>query len=296
VIVVSGVQEALGLVARVVLEAGDRVAVEDPGYPGASRLFTAFGAPVVPAKVDGDGVVPDPGAWQRVRLLYITPAHQYPLGAPLSLARRLALLDWAERAGAWIFEDDYDAEYRYSGRPLPVLQSLDRGGQVLLAGSFGKVLFPSLRLGYLIVPEAVADRFEAAKSLLTRHAPLLDQAVLCDFLVEGHFARHLRRMREAYAERLDVLTEECRRRLGGRLELSPIEAGLQTVGWLADGIDGEAVERAAREHDVEVISLQRYASKRLPREGLVLGFAGVDARELRRGVRELAEVLERGTV
>jgi GntR family transcriptional regulator/MocR family aminotransferase len=291
VIVVSGIQEALDLASRLLLRPGDRAAIEDPGYPGALAIFEAHRARVVPARVDADGVVPEPRRWRGVRLAYLTPAHQYPLGVSLSLARRLELLEWARGCGAWLFEDDYDAEYRYAGRPAPALQGLDRHGVVLFAGSFSKVLFPSLRLGYLVVPTSLVERFSAAKSVLTRHAPLVDQAVLADFLTEGHFARHLRRMREIYAERLGTLTDEVARRLAGRLELSPIEAGLQTVGWLTPGTDGAAVERAAARREVEVVSLHRFTRRTPMRPGLQLGFAAVDAKEIRRGVRELATVL-----
>ncbi len=292
VLVVSGVQEALDLVARLVLRPGDRAVVEDPGYAGAAAVFEANGAPVVATAVDAEGIVPTPRRWRGVRLLYVTPAHQYPLGASLSLGRRLELLDWARANDAWIFEDDYDAEYRYAGRPLAALQGLDCHGVALLAGSFSKVLFPALRLGYLVVPPALVDRFAAAKSVLTRHAPLTDQAILADFLVEGHLGRHLRRMREVYAERLSVLTEECGRRLAGLLELLPIEAGLQTVGWLAPGIRGAEAARAAAARDVEVIALDAFSRRPLARQGLQLGFAAVDPAEIRRGARELATALE----
>lgn len=291
VIVVSGIQEALDLASRLLLRPGDRAALEDPGYPGALAVFESHGTRIVPARVDADGVVPELHRWRGVRFAYLTPAHQYPLGVSLSLARRLELLEWARVSGAWLFEDDYDAEYRYAGRPAPALQGLDRHGVVLFAGSFSKVLFPSLRLGYLVVPPSLVDRFAAAKSVLTRHAPLLDQAVLADFLAEGHFARHLRRMREIYAGRWATLNEEVARELSGRLELSPIEAGLQTVGWLAPGTDGAAVERAAASREVEVVSLHRFTRRTPARPGLQLGFAAVDAKEIRRGVRELAAAL-----
>jgi len=209
----------------------------------------------------------------------------------MSLPRRLRLLEWAHRSGALIFEDDYDGEFRYAGRPVPALQGLDRAGQVLFAGSFSKVLFPSLRLGYLVIPLDLVDTFAAAKSVITRYATLLEQAVLCDFIVAGHFGRHLRRMRAVYGERLAVLLESAREWLAGLLEISPVEAGLQTVGWLGAGIDDAAAERAAASRDIEVTPLSRYARGRLPRAGLQLGFAALEPDEIRRGVRELAESL-----
>ncbi len=292
VAIVSGVQEALDLAARLFLNPGDRVAVEDPGYDGAALVFEACGATVVPVPVDEEGLTLDEPALAGARLVYVTPAHQFPLGVAMSLARRLALLEWARTSGALIFEDDYDSEYRYSGRPLPALQGLDGHGRVLFAGSFSKVLFPSLRLGYLVVPTDLVDLFAAMLSITRRHAPLPEQAVLADFIADGHFGRHVRRMREVYAERLAVLQEHAAERLAGLLEISGIEAGLQTVGWLRCGISGERAVQTAARREVEVSSLARSYRGRAPRDGLHLGFAAVDPQELRRGVRDLAAALE----
>jgi GntR family transcriptional regulator / MocR family aminotransferase len=289
--IVSGVQEALDLVARLVLHRGDRVCVEDPGYPGASSIFEAAGARVVSVPVDEDGLELRARLLRGARLVYLTPAHQFPTGATMGLPRRLELLDWARDANALLFEDDYDSEFRYSGRPIPALQGLDTHGLVLFAGTFSKVLFPALRIGYLVLPPDLVAPFDGAISLTRRHAPLLEQAVLCDFIVDGHFGRHLRRMRQIYGERLAVLLDRARHELAGALELSNIEAGLQTTGWLAPGIDGESVAAAAAERDVDVVPLARYARRKLKRDGLQLGFAAVDAQEIRRGVRELAIAL-----
>lgn len=292
VAIVSGVQEALDLVARLFLDPGDRVCMEDPGYIGAARVFEACGAKVIPVPLDDEGMRLHEPRMRGARLAYVTPAHQFPVGISMSLHRRLALLEWAAKSGALIFEDDYDSEYRYAGHPLPALQGLDRHGVVLFAGSFSKVMFPSIRLGYLVMPPDLVDRAAAAKSLTSRHAPLLEQAVLCDFITAGHFGRHVRRMREVYAERLAVLLECARQRLDGLLEISGVEAGLQTAGWLSGGIDGESAAKAAAERGVEVTPLSRYSLGRVTREGLQLGFAAVDTRELRRGARELAAALE----
>lgn len=292
ILIVSGVQEALDLVARLFLNPGDRVCMENPGYPGAANVFAAVGARLSVVRVDAEGM-DVPGADLRgARLIYVTPGHQFPLGVTMSLPRRLTLLDVARKNGVLIFEDDYDSEFRYSGRPVPSLQGFDEHGQVLFAGSFSKLLFPSLRLGYLVVPYDLLGHFEAAKSITSRHAPPLEQAILCDFITEGHFGRHVRRMREVYAERLAVLLDVTRERLAGLLEISDITAGLQTVGWLCDGIDEEAAAKAAAKRGVEVTPVNRYKrGKRLP-EGLQLGFAAIDTREIRRGVRELAIALE----
>jgi GntR family transcriptional regulator/MocR family aminotransferase len=292
VAIVAGVQEALDLTARLLLNPGDRVCMENPGYPGAAMAFEAVGAKVSAVRVDEEGMELPSAGLRDARLVYITPGHEFPLGMTMSLARRFALLAWARKSGALIFEDDYDSEYRYSGSPIPALQGFDRNDLVIFAGSFSKVLFPSLRLGYLVIPPDLMNLFAATISLTTRHAPQVEQAVLCDFITEGHFGRHLRRMREVYAERLSVLLDEARRRLGGLLEISGIEAGLQTVGWLCEGIDGESATRAAAARDVEVFPLSRYTRGRIAREGLQLGFAAVDAREIRRGVQDLAIALE----
>jgi GntR family transcriptional regulator/MocR family aminotransferase len=291
VAIVSGVQEALDLVARLFLDPGDRVAMEDPGYVGATLVFEAAGAAIRPVPVDDEGLDLERGQLDGVRLVYVTPAHQYPLGVTMTLRRRLALLEWARMSGALILEDDYDAEFRFSGRPVPALQGLDRRGVVLFAGSFSKVIFPSLRLGYLVVPLDLIDRLRATISVRSWHAPLLNQAVLCDFLAEGHFGRHIRNMREIYAERRGVLLEHARSRLGGLLEISGVEAGLQTAGLLQSGIGAQAARMAAAARDVEVIPLS-YRHEPAEYQGLLLGFAAVDAGEIQRGVGELARALE----
>ncbi len=292
VAVVSGVQEALDLVARLFLNPGDRVCMENPGYVGAAMLFESVGAKISAMPLDSEGMELGASGLRGARLVYVTPGHQFPLGISMTLPRRLLLLEWARKNGALIFEDDYDSEYRYSGRPVPALQGLDRNECVLFAGSFSKVLFPSLRLGYLVIPPDLVDYFAAAKSITSRHAQLLDQVVLCDFITEGHFGRHLRRMRGAYVERLGVLLRSARERLAGLLDISDVEAGLQTVGWLRDGITGESAARAAAARNVEVIPLSSYTRGRIKREGLQLGFAAVDQREIERGVKELAVALQ----
>lgn len=291
VAIVSGVQEAIDLVARLVLDPGDAVIVENPGYVGATLAFEAAGARVLAAGVDEQGIAIGDPRLTSAKLAYVTPAHQFPLGIAMTLARRLEVIEWASRNGALVLEDDYDSEYRYAGRPLPALQGIDRHGVVLYAGSFSKVLFPSLRLGYLVVPPDLVERVEAIKSLTNRHAPLLDQVVLCDFIAQGHFGRHLRRTREVYASRLGELLRRARAELRGLVEVSEVEAGLQTVGWLARGIGEDAAARAAAARDVDVTPLGEYTLGTPERAGLQLGFAAVDEREIRRGVEELARAL-----
>ena len=298
IFIVGGAQASLDLVARLLIEPGDRVAIENPGYPGATLIFAAHGARLVPIDVDEDGMPVDASALDAARLVYVTPAHQFPLGVTMSLTRRLELLDWAQATGAMIIEDDYDSEFRFEGRPLPALQGLDHHGQVLFVGSFSKVLFPALRLGYVVVPDDLCESLDAIVSITARHAPVLDQAALADFIAEGHFGRHLRRMRAHYAERLQALLDAGRKHLAGRLELSHIEAGLQTVGWLAPGLSSSAVVAAAGRRGVTVTPLSEYAvglsanrQSHIDR-ALHLGFAAVDPDRLRRGVELLARALD----
>ena len=293
VVVVSGSQQALDLCARVLLDPGDPAWVEDPCYPAARGALVGSGARLMPVRVDGEGLDVAAGEARAVdaRLAYITPSHQYPLGVTMSLARRLALLDWANRSGAWILEDDYDSEYRYSGRPLSSLQGLDDGGRVLYLGTFSKVLSPALRLGYLVVPPDLVDAFAAARALVDRHSPLMEQAVLAEFMTEGHFARHLRRMRLLYAERRDALVEEVERGLAGLIEVGPAEAGLHLVGWLPEGTDDHKASRRAAARGVEAAPLAAYRIEAPQRPGLLLGYAAVDEEEIREGARQLAEAL-----
>ena len=292
VMIVSGMQEALDLAGRLILNPGDQVCLEEPGYPGAAMAFEALGAKICPVPLDSEGMELPGTRARQGKLIYVTPGHQFPVGTAMSLARRLQLLEWARRSGALIFEDDYDSEFRYTGRPVPALQGLDRQGVVLFAGSFSKVLFPGLRLGYLVLPPDLVECFAATKSVVNRHAPPFEQTVLCDFIVEGHFGRHLRRMREVYAERLSILMQSARQRLAGLLELSSVEAGLQTVGWLHEGIDSEAARRAAEARKVEVTPLSAYSRRPMQRQGLQMGFAAVNAKEIKRGVHQLAIALE----
>jgi len=295
VMIISGTQEGLDRTARILLNPvpKDSAWMEEPGYPGAAAVLRAVGARICRVPVDSEGL--DLGAgirrWPTPKLVYVTPAHQFPLGVTMSLRRRLALLEWARKSGVLIFEDDYDSEYRYSGRPAPALQGLDRAGVVIFAGSFSAVMFPALRLGYLVVPEGMIDVFAAAQSVSTHHPPLLGQAVLCDFISEGHFARHIRRMREIYAERLGVLLRAAAEKLQGKIEISNVEAGLQTVGTLDKSVSADKLVEAAKKKDIELKSLSGYYFARAPENAIVLGFAAVEPKEIRRGVEELARLL-----
>lgn len=292
VAIVSGLQEAIYLAGLMFVNPGDRVCMEAPGYNGAARVFTALGAQLVPVPVDDQGMTVPRTRARNVRLVYVTPAHQFPLGMTMSLARRMELLKWTRSNDAVILEDDYDSEYRYAGRPLPALQGLDVQGVVLFAGSFSKVMFPSLRLGYLVVPPDLIPSVTAVKGLISRHAPVLEQAILTDFITAGHFARHIRRMREVYADRMEALVSGARQHLTGLLDISHVEGGLQTVGWLPEGIDAEVVAREAARRNIEVTPLTGFWGGTARRTGLQLGFAAIDPREIRRGLVELGKVIQ----
>jgi GntR family transcriptional regulator/MocR family aminotransferase len=247
IVIVHGAQQGLDLVARTLLEPGDAVCIEDPGYPGARGAFLAAGANLVGVPVDADGL--DVGLLDRLaadpRVIYVSPSHQFPLGMTLSSPRRHSLLRWASRHSAWIVEDDYDSEFRYSGQPPTALCGLDADGRVIYIGTFSKTLLPTLRSGYLVLPEALIEPFLRARVHADLFPPLLEQLMLADFIVEGHLARHVHRMRKLYRQRRDCLLAESRAPLAGLLELVPDETGLRLVGWLPRETDDRVAARAA---------------------------------------------------
>jgi GntR family transcriptional regulator / MocR family aminotransferase len=296
VFIVSGTQQALDLTARMLIDRGDRVVVEDPAYQAARQVFQGYGARVSPVPVDQDGLVVQKLPKAAVRLAYVTPSHHFPLGGVLPRDRRLELLAWAERSGAYVLEDDYDSEFRYDAKPVEALQGLDQSGRVLYIGSFSKVLFPSLRIGYLIVPEELVPVVAAMKFLSDVMAPVFEQEVLADFLVAGHFERHIHRMRVLYASRRRVLLEALREAFGGRLEVFGAEAGLHVVVSLRGlGLDEvPALLARAAGAGVGVYSAAPYYQKAPQRAELILGYAGLSERELRAGVRAFAEVVALG--
>ena len=296
VLILGSVQQALDLCARLLLDPQDEVWLEDPGYPGALHIFRAANARIVGVPVDRNGIDVEAGLCRapRARLAYVTAGRQSPLGVPLSLDRRMALLRWAERAGACLIEDDYDSEFRYSGSPLAALKSLDEHGRVIHAGSFSKLMFPSLRLAHVVVPDWLVDPFTAALSLTTRHMPLLSQAVLHEFIAEGHYGRHIRRMRSVYGERAAALEEAIKRHLGGLLAILPIASGIDATAFLPANRDDAAVARRAVAAGIETRPLSAYAIDVPAPGGLVLGFAPFDKPQIAAGVQRLAEVLDAG--
>ena len=294
IILTAGAQGALDLVARVLLDPGDLAWVEDPGYAGARGALLAAGARLVPVPVDREGMNVEAGKrlCREARLAIVTPSHQFPTAVTMSLSRRLALLEWAREAQSWIVEDDYDSEYRFSGRPLEALQGLDSSGRVVYIGTFSKVLFPALRLGYLVTPPTLLKGLLATRRLIDTHLPLLEQVALADFIGEGHFARHLRKMRLLYLERRNALVEGLTRELGDILDITMPEAGMHLVAWLPQGIHAQPVTQQAAAHGLRVLPVMQSSPGSPRREGLLLGFASASPRELRSGAQTLARVLQ----
>jgi len=294
VFVVSGAQRAMELLCVLLLDPGDEAWMEEPGYPGARSALVAAGARIRPVRVDEDGLDVEAGARRsrRARLVYVTPSHQFPLGVPMSLPRRLALLQWAAAAGAWVVEDDYDSEFRYGARPIPCLHGLDVDGRVIYVGSFAKTLFPALRLGFMIVPHDLRDEMLAVRRASEVHPPRLDQAALADFMLGGHYERHLRRVRAAYRERLEALEHAVERSCAGALRLRQVRTGLHAVADLVDA-DARRVSEAAAGRGVEVMPLSAYYFGRSHTpNALVLGFGGVRADSIEDGMKRLATAIE----
>ena len=293
VVITSGTQQSMDLVARLVLDRGDRVWMEDPGYAGITSLLRAHETQVVGVPVDEEGI--DCNAGRRLarnaRLAYVTPGCQFPLGNTMSLPRRLALLQWAQEQGAWIFEDDYDSQLQFSGRPLAALRSLDSEGHVVYSSSFNKILFTSLRMGFLVLPPGLVDAMTAARSVVDLFPAVLNQATLCDFIAEGHMDQHMYRMRELYEERFDALLRAAKRDLDGVMQLDTARAGLQVVGWLAKGIDDAEASREAAAQGVDSVALSKLVIARAMPPALVLGVASADVAAIGRGVTRLGNVL-----
>jgi GntR family transcriptional regulator/MocR family aminotransferase len=294
VLIVSGSQAALRLCAAVLLAPGDRVAVEEPGYLGARTALTAGGAAPAPVPVDDEGISVSALAalGRRVAAVYTTPSHQYPLGVSMSAGRRMALLDWAERRKAWVIEDDYDSEYRYVSRPLGALQGMDAHERVIYVGTFSKVLFPSIRVGYLVVPSVLWPAFLEAREALDLFSPTLYQLALLDFIREGHFLRHLRRMRTLYLARREALLNGLASHCSGRLTVYNADAGIHVSTLLSSGRDDIDVVRrlASHGHAASPLSTCYLSAKR--RSGLLLGFGGWDERRIAAATRDLGEILD----
>jgi GntR family transcriptional regulator/MocR family aminotransferase len=293
VIVTSGTQHSLDLVARLLLEQDDEVWVEDPGYAPVSSLLRSHGARVrgIPVDTQGLDCVAGRLRYPLARLAYVTPACQFPLGMPMSHERRLKLFDWASEAGAWVFEDDYDGLLRGDGCHQLALQSLDRSGCVIYSNSLNRMLFSALRLGFLILPPAFIEPAAAALSITQRYQPTLDQATLADFITQGHFERHLQRMRALYAERHETLLAVGRAELDGLLQFSDSQVGPQVIGWLAPGLSEAELWRRAAARGIDTLALASLAIEGSLPPGLVFGIGSADARAIRTSIKRLGRVL-----
>ena len=293
ILIVPGSQAALRLAAAALLEPGDRVALEEPGYFGVHRALRAAGAELVPVPVDEEGLNVDALRRRRenIRAVYVTPSHQYPLGVTMSATRRFALLEWAARHDAWILEDDYDSEFRYVSRPVGALQGMDARERVVYIGTFSKALCPAVRLGYIVVPPALWGKFVQARTAFDFFTPTLYQRTLAEFLSAGHFARHLRRMRSAYLERRDALLRGLTRHCDGLVQVYNSDAGLHMTVLLRDGIDDRDVAERLSRRGVAAISLSTCYIGSARRQGLMLGFGCAAPHKLFEATRILGEML-----
>jgi GntR family transcriptional regulator/MocR family aminotransferase len=295
IIITTGIHQSVDLAVRLLTDPDDTVWIEDPCYWGVRSVLRVAGLRLRPVAVDSEGIAPGPADLADTpKLVFVTPSHQYPLGTVMSLSRRRMLLEYARQVGSWIIEDDYDSEFRYGSQPLASLQGLDGGEQVIYVGSFGKVLFPGLRIGYLVVPQAFAESFAIASAELYREGQSLQQAVLAEFIAEGHFTSHIRKMRQLYRLRREVLLDAIRRRYGDALEVLGGDAGLHLVLRTPDSVDDKALAADALAAGIAVRPLSGYYSDATrTTRGLLLGYACVPDEAIGPAFDVLAGVLDR---
>ena len=299
VLITSGSQQALFLAASLLLSPGDAAWVEEPGYRGINASLHAVDARVCHIPLDEDGLCVSWAAkhFPDAKLVYVTPSHQQPLGITMSLQRRLELLAWAAEKKVWVVEDDYDSEYRYTGPPLASMQSLDKAGCVIYTGTLSKILFPGLRLGYMVLPPPLVDAFVQGKAIIDRHTATMPQMVLTDFINEGHFSRHIKRTREAYVERRDTLLKALERHLSDELEIGNADAGLHFAVTFRRQRDDRAIVRTALERGIELRALSSFYNASQPNcsilpSGLLIGFAAVRDADLKRSALALRDLLK----
>ena len=293
ILITTGSQHGLQICMHTLVNAGDSVWMEDPGYPGARQALRTIGADIVPVPVDEEGLDVEAGLRlnRHARAVYISPSHQFPLGVTMSAARRMQLLNWASHSGAWIIEDDYDSEYRFGGRPLASLQGMDTEDRVVYVGTFSKVMFPALRVGYLVVPKDLVPAFATVRDAFDTFSSTLYQVALTDFIREGHFARHIRRMRTLYLERRNALLEAIHTHMRDKLEVIGTQAGMQLVALLPPGVDDVAVSIKAAKLGIAARPLSISYAQQPARGGVILGYSGASVHELREGVRRLVACL-----
>ncbi len=295
VIICNGSQQALFIASQVLLDVGDKAWIEDPGYLGARWALQSAGAQVIPVSVDMDGLLVEEGIEKApdARLVYVTPSLQFPIGCTMNLKRRSELLNWANKNDAWIIEDDYDHEFRYVGHPLMSLQGLDGAGRVIYIGTFSKVMFPALRMGYMVVPRDMIEIFTSVRTLIDLRTPTVQQAALNDFIREGHFMRHIRRARGLYARRRAHLLEQIGEHLGDLLTPGISDAGMHLMGWLPDRIPDESVFVEAEKAGVETLPISRFYIGKAERSGIILGYTAAHKADITQGIQTLRAVLLR---
>lgn len=295
IIVTTGAQAALDILARFLLDTGDAAWVEEPGYYGAQAAFVSAGAHLVPLHVGEQGWRLDPPASVTPRLIYVTPACQHPLGATMRMDQRLRLIELAERMDAFVIEDDFDGEYRFLGRPVQAMQGTDASDRVIYVGTFAKLLFPALRLGFMVLPEFLLPHISTVLSITGQFAPLLLQAALADFIEEGHMSMHLKRMRKIYAARRQVFRKYAQSELSKWMTLRPTDAGIQFVGELKDGLNDVAIAAAARRRGLNVSPLSMHYRHARPAAGLVLGYAAINEANMPAAFRSLKQAFVEAT-
>ncbi len=294
ILILSGSRQALHLAAELLLNKGDQCWMEDPGYPGAKSAIKRFGAEICPVPVNANGIDLDYAMehYPKAKMAYVTPSHQFPLGSTMLLSERMRLLNWAGDNNMWIIEDDYDSEFRYNGRPVPALQGMDIRGNVIYSGTFSKVLLPALRIGYMVFPTKVmARKFTIAKATIAGQSPIIDQAIVADFITDGHFSRHIRRMRILYKESQDYLVSLINTHLKGLLTPVPVDAGMHLVAWLPGHVDAAVIVKEALKEGIYLNTVSQFAIKFKSRQGLVLGFTGFKQSQMEAAIIKLKKII-----
>ncbi|CNI79413.1 GntR family transcriptional regulator [Yersinia rohdei] len=295
ILIVNGTQQAINLAAQVLLQKGDEVWLDEPGYDGALGAFTAMGAKICPVISDENGMDISYAIkhWPHAKMIFTSPSHQFPLGGTLSLSRRIALLDWASENKMWIFEDDYNSEFRYKAQPIQALQGLDKQQRVIYAGSFSKMMFPGFHLGFLVIPESLVESFKIAKYYADTRTSYLEQTILATFIAEGHYARHVRRVRKACHERQQVMIEAIQIYLPEIILAEPSDSGIHIVCWLSEKIQESFIIEQCRKAGLGAQPLSRYCQIKPTNGAILLGFAAHSPLEIVEGIKKLAQILTR---